>query len=264
MKKISGLSFFPILVTGLILLFLSSCVTQKQVKYLQQQQKADTASRFKNHKTSDYRIQPHDNLYIRIFALDEKSYVFFNKESGLGSSSSSQVSDMNLYLDSYVVTDSGFIDFPLLGNLYIKDLKVDQVKSMIQSLVTEYLNNVTVTVKLVNYTVTLVGELSKPGKYTVYQDKLNIFEAVALAGDLTEFADRGKVALVRQTKEGSKVYYIDLNSISILGSDYYYLEPNDIVYFAPLGIKRWGTTTFPWALLFGIISTTLLLITFFK
>ncbi|MCX6246546.1 MAG: polysaccharide biosynthesis/export family protein [Bacteroidetes bacterium] len=264
MKKFSGFSSVSLLITGLILVFLSACVTQKQVKYLQKKQKEDTTQSFRNHKVSDYRLQPHDNLYIRIFALDEKSYTFFNKQSGSSGNSGSETSELGLYLDAYVVNDSGFIDFPLLGKLYIKDLKVDQTKNMIQSMVNEYLNNVTVTVKLVNFTVTLLGEVKKPGKFQVYQDKINIFEAISVAGDLTDFANRGKVALIRQTKEGSRVAYLDLNSIGILNSEYYFLEPNDIVYFAPLGIKRWGSETFPWALLFGIISTTLLLMTYFK
>jgi polysaccharide export outer membrane protein len=264
MKKISGFSSAYLIFMGILFAFLCSCVSQKQVKYLQKKQKEDTAHSFQNHKTSDYKIQPHDNLYIRIFALDEKSYTFFNKQSGIGGNSSSETSELGLYLDSYVVNDSGYIDFPLIGKLFIKDLKVDQVKNMIRSLVNEYLNDVTVTVKLVNFSITLLGEVKKPGKFQVFQDKINIFEAVSLAGDLTDFANRGKVAVVRLTKEGSRVIYIDMNSIEILNSPYYYLEPNDIVYFAPLGIKRWGTETFPWALLFGIISTNLLLITYFK
>jgi polysaccharide biosynthesis/export protein len=249
---------------SLLLLLLSSCVTQKQVKYLQKEQSKDTSAYFRNHKTMDYRIQPHDNLYIRIFSKDDKSFQFFNKESGAVNGSSGQISDQSLYLDSYVVNDSGYIDFPLLGQVYVKDLLVDQVKSMMQSLVGEYLTNFVITVKLVNFTITLLGEVNNPGKYQVYQDKINIFEAVSLAGDMTEFANRGKTAIIRQTKEGSKVIYLDMNSITILNSPYYYLEPNDIVYLAPLGVKRWGTTTFPWALTFGIISTTLLLINFFK
>ena len=264
MKKNSGFSIPSLLFTGIVLIFLSSCVTQKQVKYLQRKQKEDTTRSYQNRRTSDYKIQPHDNLYIRIFAMDEKSYLFFNKQSGIGNNSVSESSDMGLYLDSYVVNDSGYIDFPLIGKIFMKDLKVDQAKNMMQSLVNEYLKDVVVTLKLVNFSVTLLGEVKKPGNYKVYQDKINIFESVSLAGDLTDFANRQKVALIRQTKEGSRVIYLNLNSIDILRSEYYYLEPNDILYIAPLGVKRWGTETFPWALVFGVISTTLLLINYFK
>jgi polysaccharide export outer membrane protein len=248
----------------MILAFLSSCVTQKQVKYLQRQQQNDTTQSYRNQRVSDYRVQAHDNLYIRIFNLDEKSYLFFNRQTSVTSNMVYEYSDINLYLDSYVVDDSGYIDFPLIGKILVKDLKVEQVKNTVQTLINDYLKDVIVTVKLVSFNITVLGEIKMPGTHKVYQDKINIFEAISLAGDLTEFANRNKVALVRQTKEGSRVIYLNLNSIDILRSQYYYLKPNDILYFAPLGVKRWGTETFPWALIFSAISTTLLLLYYFK
>ena len=260
MKKFSGFSFAILFLTGIILFFFSSCVTQKQVKYLQKKQKTDTINTYNNRRTLDYRIKQLDNLYIRIFTMDEKSNTFLNQ-----SKREYNVSDINIYLDSYVVNDSGYIDFPMIGNIYVKDLRVDQAKNVIQSLVREYLKDAQVTVKMVNFTVTILGEIRYPGKKPVYQDKINIFEAISLAGDLTEFADRSKVALIRQIREGSRVVYLDLNSIEILRSEYFYLEPNDILYFSPLRIKRWGFgEAFPWAFVFSTISFALVLITYFK
>jgi polysaccharide biosynthesis/export protein len=260
MKKFSGFSFTILFLTGIILLFFSSCVTQKQVKYLQKKQRADTTHYYNNRKTLDYRIKQHDNLYIRIFTMDEKSNEFLNQ-----SKKENNFYDISLYLDSYVVNDSGYIDFPMIGNIYVKDLRADQAKNVIQSLVREYLKDAQVTVKLVNFNVTILGEVKSPGKKPVYQDKINIFEAISQAGDLSEFANRSKVALIRQTKEGSRVVYLDLNSIEILRSEYFYLEPNDILYFAPLRIKRWGFgEAFPWAFIFSTISFALVLITYFK
>jgi len=248
----------------MLLIILSSCVTQKQVSYLQKIQKADTSRSFAHHRTLDYRIQPHDYLYIRIFGMDEKSNLFFNKQEGSTGSSGVEYSDIGLFLNSYVVSDSGYIDFPVIGKILVKDLKVDQVKALVQSLVGDYLKNVVIVVKLVNFNISLLGEVKHPGEIKVYQDKINIFEAISLAGDLTDFANRGKVALIRKTQDGSRVIYLDLNSVQILTSEYYYLRPNDILYFAPLGIKRWGTESFPWALVFGAISTALLLINYLK
>jgi len=264
MMKFLRFLFTHLLIISLILLFLSSCITQRQVKYLQRQLQNDTTRSYKNQRVSDYIVQSHDNLYIRIFNLDEKSYLFFNRQTSITSNMASEYSDLGLYLDSYVVDDSGYIDFPLIGKIIVKDLKVDQVKNKVQLLINEYLKDVTVTVKLVSFNITILGEIKMPGTHKVYQDKINIFEAISLAGDLTEFANRQKVALIRLTKEGSRVVYLNLNSIDILRSEYYYLRPNDILYFAPLGIKRWGAETFPWALVFSAISTTLLLIYFFK
>jgi len=264
MKKINNFSLHPLLFISVILILLSSCVSQKQVKYLQRQQNEDTTRSYRNHRTSDYKIQPHDNLYIRIFGLDEKSYLFFNKQSSLTNNVTAEYSDIGLYLNSYMVSDSGYIDFPLIGKIFVKDLKLEQAKNMIQSMVNEYLKDVTVTLKMANFNITILGEVRRPGNFKIYQDKINIFEAVSLAGDLTDFANRHKVALVRQTKEGSSVTYFDLNSIEILLSENYYLEPNDILYFAPLGMKRWGTETFPWTIVFGAITTALLLISYLK
>jgi polysaccharide export outer membrane protein len=264
MKKTNGFSFYHLVVICVLLVILGSCVSQKQVKYLQQQQKNNPLSTFQNHRTSDYRIQSHDALYIKVYGLDEKSYLFFNKESGISGNFSSEQTPTGLYLDSYVVDDSGYVDFPLAGKIYVKDMTVDNAKVKVQTVVNEYLKNSVITMKLVSFNINVLGEIRKPGNYPVYQDKLNVFEAISLAGDLTDFADRHKVALIRQTHDGSRVIYLDLNSIEILHSEYYYLEPNDILYFAPLGIKRWGTETFPWALLFAAITTTLLLINYLK
>jgi polysaccharide export outer membrane protein len=94
---------------------------------------------------------------------------------------------------------------------------------------------------------------------------VNLFEAVSQAGDMTEFANRSDVALIRKTKNGSEVHYLNLNEADILRSPYYYLQPNDIIYISPLGYKRWGLgSTFPWAIILASVSTTLLLINYFK
>jgi polysaccharide biosynthesis/export protein len=261
----------PILLLGKSALFFLifafvfiSCVPQKKIKYLQKKQTEDTSTYYPNKRNVDYKIQPKDNLYIRVFSLDEKSFLFFNKQSG-SNSYNDYANDASIYLNSYGVNTEGYIDFPLLGKIFVKDLNVDQVKNVIQQLINEYLSETTVVVKMVNFKVTFVGEVTRPGEYTIYKDDINIFEALSIAGDMTEFANRNKVALIRQTKGGSKVFYLDLTSDKILNSDFYYLQPSDIIYVAPLGYKRWGLgSVFPWALIFASISTALLLINYFK
>ena len=246
-----------------VITFLSSCVTQKQVKYLQKAQEGDTTSAFKNIRTANYKLQTNDNLYIKIYSvMDEKSYSFFNKQSS--TYSNDYYNDASIYLNSYSVDDSGYISFPMVGKLFLRDLTVEQAKTLIQSMINEFLKEANVSVKLVNFKVTVVGEVMQPREFTIYQEKINIFEIISQAGDLTDFADRSKVAIIRQTATGSKVVYLDLNSQQILTSEYYYLRPNDIIYVSPLGIKRWGFTTFPWMLVFTGITTALLLLNYFK
>ena len=247
-----------------LLAVLSSCVPQKKIKYLQKQQENDTTSLHANKRTNEYKVQPNDNLYIRVFALDEKAYTFFNKQSGTGYYSDYST-DAAIYLNSYSVSPEGAIDFPIVGKVDVKDLTVEQIKTILQQFLSEYLKEITVVVKIVNFKVTIVGEVSRPGEYSIYKDDMNLFEAIALAGDLGEFANRNKVAIIRATKGGSQVHYIDLTSDKILSSQFYYLQPNDIIYISPLGYKRWGLgSTFPWAIILASVSTTLLLINYFK
>ncbi len=121
-----------------------------------------------------------------------------------------------------------------------------------------------VIVRLASFRITLLGEFQSPGKYDVYQNNINIFEAISLGGDLTDFAKRNKVAIIRQTGKGSKVIRVDLNDKRILESDYYYLLPNDIVYAEPIKAKQFVSTNFPYGLVFSVLSTILLLYTFFN
>lgn len=227
-------------------------------------QEKDTTSLYSNKRDADYKIQVKDNLYIRVFSLDEKAYFFFNKQSGTGTYNDF-ANDASIYLNSYDVNSEGNIIFPIIGKVYVKDLTVEQLKIILEEKINEYLKETIVVVKMVNFKVTLVGEVMRPGEFSVYKNDMNIFEAISLAGDMTEFANRHKVALIRQVRGGSQVYYLDVTSAKILSSPFYYLQPNDILYIAPLGYKRWGFgSTFPWALAISSISMALLLISYFK
>ncbi len=249
----------------LFLLFasiLSSCVPQKKIKYLQKQQKMDTISTYRSYRGPNYRIQPTDVLYIKIYSLDEKTYQLFNR---VGTNITQQTySEAEFYLNGYNVNDTGYIRLPILGPVYVKDLTVEQAQNLLQTRVDEYLKETTVVVKLVNFRITVLGEVNKPGEFPVYADKINLFEAISMANDLTEFANRNSIAIVRKTIDGSEVHYVDMTSDKILVSKYFYLQPNDIIYAAPLGIKRWGTATFPWGIFFAAVTTFLLLLNYFK
>ena len=264
MKKSIPPFIFPLLLLVLTVLLFSSCVPQKKIKYLQQRQEQDTAAAKAVKRGTDYRIQPGDNLYIRVYALDEKAYLFFNKLSPT-SSYNDWANDASIYLNSYSVYDDGTIDFPIIGIVNVKDKTVYEVKNDLQQMIGEFLKETTVVVKMVNFKVTLVGEVARPGEFSIYKDNLNIFEAISMAGDMTEFANRNRVALIRQTGGRSRVHYLDLTSNDILVSEFYNLQPNDVVYVSPLGYKRWGLgSTFPWAIVLASVSTTLLLINYFQ
>lgn len=250
----------------LIPVLLVSCVPQSKIKYLQRKQEADTTSRFDNKNEQNYPLQSRDNLYIRVYSLDPSSSLVFNKQSPNTSNYNDYANDASIYLNSYAVDDDGFIEFPVLGKIMVRGKTVKEIHEFIQkNVVSDYLKEVAVIVKLVNFKVSVLGEVIRPGEYTFYQNQVNIFEALSLAGDMSEFANRGQVALIRKTKTGSEVFYLNLNEAQILQSPYYHLQPNDIIYVSPLGYKRWGLgSTFPWAIILASVSTTLLLINYFK
>ena len=239
-----------------------SCVPQRKMMYLQVENQQDTLTQFENERTLSYLVQPGDNLYIKVVSLDERTATLFNPLENLRGGSN--VNDQSIYLTSYMVNDKGNIDFPMAGQIYVQNLTTEQIKDKIQEVLNQYLKETLLIVKLVNFNVTILGEVKHPGQFKVYKPEINVFEAIAMAGDLTDFANRKEVTIIRQTKTGSETIPIDLERRNVLGSDHYYLRPNDMIYVKPLKIKQYGFATFPYALIFSTISTALLLINFFK
>jgi len=248
----------------IIIILITSCIPQKRMVYLQDKNPEDTLTKFFREKGPEYKIQSGDNLYIKVHSLDEKTFAFFNNTGGSAQTSQYLSNDISVYLNSYNVNDLGFVDFPFVGEIKVQNLTIDETKNLIQEIINKYLIETTITVKLVNYKITMVGEVRKPGEYSIYQNNINIFEAISMAGDLTDYANRNEVSLVRQTKNGAVIKRIDLTDNMILESDYYYLMPNDILYIKPLKGKQFTFANFPYALIFSAISTTLLLINYFK
>jgi len=249
--------FLLILFIGLLL---ASCVPQKKILYLQDiPGDNDTVYSFVNDRLLDYKVQAGDNLYIKINSLEEKSTTYYNEVSGTNSNQGGN----NLYLNSYLVNDTGYFHFPSLGYIYVKDRTAEEIQLILEKRLQEYLLNPVVIVRLASFRITLLGEFKSPGKYDVYQSNINLFEAISMAGDMTDFAKRDKIAIIRQTSRGSKIVRVNLNDKRILESDYFYLLPNDIVYAEPIKAKQFVSTNFPYGLVFSILSTVLLLYAFF-
>lgn len=255
------------LITGLkiiaILIMFSSCIPQKKIKYMQPAHEDSTnRAAFDTPAYQEYHLGIGDNLDIKVRSLDAKSNDFFNSTGNSGSSTS--YNDASIYLNSYNVDQEGNIIFPFIGPVNVIGLTIDETQEKIAEILKEYLKGTIITVKLVNFNITLVGEIRRPGEYKVYQDKINIFEVVAMAGDITDYGNRNEVKLMRKTDQGTALHIIDLTREDILESPYFYLKPNDIIYIEPLKGKQFAFATFPYGLLFSTISLTLVLLTFFK
>jgi polysaccharide biosynthesis/export protein len=260
MKYTPDILFKAAMIMLLAAILLSSCVPMKRIRYLQDpEDKEQARSDFQKPEVPEYLVHKGDNLYIKVNSLEDKTN-YFEKSVGYDS----YYTESGIYLNSYTVNDSGYVEFPLIGKVMVNNLTIEQIQKKLQEKVNEYIKNTVVIVKLANFRVSMMGEFNNPGKYVVYQDKINIFEAISMAGDLTDFAKRDKVLLVRQSEKGVKTYRLNLNDYSILESDFYYLMPNDVVYVEPLKGKQFAFSEFPYVLILTTITTTLLLIDYFS
>ena len=242
----------------------ASCVPQKKMLYLKEaQMMAENQSvNYVNERNVNYKLQPGDNLYIRfINIVDERNAASL---SGEYNRTSQLTSDASIYLQSYTLDEEGCIEMPLTGKVELKNLTVDEATEVLQTALGKYISQTTIIVKLSNFNLTVLGEVNRPGMYKVYQSQINLFEAIAMAGNMTTFAKNDEVKIVRQTENGSEIVVVDMGSADILSSPYYYLKPNDIIYVEPLGIKQWGFSSFPYSTVISILSlaittTTLIL-----
>jgi len=256
---------FKIFFLFIIALAMFSCVPQAKMKYLQDKE-GDTVvrSEFKILKP-DYKLKPGDYLYAKVVSLDQKSNEIFATIAGSAAGNyNMNITDQNLYLTSYLVNDSGYIDFPLLGRFFVKDRTVEEVQQLLTKSVSEIIVGSSVVVKLVMYNISLLGEVKNPGKISIYNNRINIFEALALANDITAYGNRSKVQVIRTSGDKNNIVVLDLINKDILSSPYYYLQPNDIVYVEPLKEKSWKFETFPYAVVLSTVSLLLVVLTFFK
>ena len=242
-------------------ILLSSCVPMKKIRYLQDAgNDQEPKTEFSNKTdTVEYRVHKGDNLYINVNTLEDKNNYFNDINIG-----GNFYYESSIYLNSYSVNDSGYVEFPLIGKVLVDNLTIEEIQNQLQQKVDEYIKNTVVIVKLANFRISMLGEFNHPGKYVVYQDKINVFEAIAMAGDMTDFARRNQVMLIRQSENGVKTKRLNLNDYSLLESEYYYLMPNDIIYVEPLRGKQFAFSEFPYLLILTTITTTVLLLDYFQ
>lgn len=250
------------LIIPIFLLLLSSCVSQKKLIYLQNKDKSTIKNEFINERNEYYKVQPGDNLFIQISSFNPNASGVFSTSQGTNITTNN--TDAGIYLNSYTVTKEGAITFPIIGTVMVKDLAVEEIKGTIKTLLDEYIKEAMVTVKLVNFNVTLLGEIRRPGQYKVYQGKINLLEAIAMAGDLKDFGNRHNIKLIRQSKKGSVIRELDITNQDFLESEFLFLMPNDIIYIEPLKGKQFAFANFPYGIVFSSISTLVLLLSFIK
>ncbi|RMA57956.1 polysaccharide biosynthesis/export family protein [Ulvibacter antarcticus] len=228
----------------LVMVCFSSCISTKQLTYLQEQENGlDTLVSIRKIK-EPYRLQVNDLLSIRVKALDQETVGIFNPVSDANLNATGEE---KLYYDGFVIDPHGKIRIPSLGDLQVLGLTVEEVRKEIErKLLEDFFKeeaNIFVTVKLAGIRYTINGEIGSPGSNIIYRDQISIMEAIANSGDITVTGDRKNVVIIRQYPLGQKVHHIDLTSINAMNSPYYYVQPNDLILVNPLPQKSIGTGT---------------------
>lgn len=248
MNKLLQTTFLSLMI-GLFLL--SSCTSLKDYTYLQGD--PILGSGFEAKFPETYRIQPNDNLYIQVISNDDLS-MYFN----LSSTDRYLNNDAAIELGSYKVDSNGTIDFPYIGIIHVVGLTTQEIKDIISKGISELLIQYSIVVKLVNRSISLLGEFNAPGTYSIYKDRATIFEAIGLARDLTEFGNRKNVMVVRHLNDEKQIATLDLTSTEIFKSEFYYILPNDIIYVEPTN-KIYGLKTLPMGTILTSVNTAVLL-----
>ncbi len=246
--KWAGIFFFAMWI-------FSSCVPVKKQIYLQPPEGDSTSKVFYPQPPFEYRLTAGNNLYVKIMSIDQEINEIYNNEQ-------QAIQEAGMFLTSYPVSDSGFVTIPFIGKILVKDLTVREAREKIQKAVDKKVKFASVTVKLVNYNLSVLGAVKRPAMYKVYQDRVNVFEAIAMAGDMTIGAKRDDVIIIRKTPSGVEYHHVNLLKDSFLQSEYYYLMPGDIVYVQPVKNINYVFASAPYALILSTISTMVLIATF--
>lgn len=217
---------------------LSSCTSYKQVPYVQDGFSKDHEIDFPvNFHAQQVRIIPLDQLMISVNASREPSVAaaFNLPVQPLVTEGSAEIISAGVGRQSYIVDEAGVIDFPVLGAIKVQGMTREELESYLKEELKAYIREEpVVTVRLMNFRISVLGEVARPGQYTISRERINLLEALSLCGDMTLYGKRDNVTLIREQADGSlKKVRLDVSSAEVINSPYFYLQQNDILYVQP-------------------------------
>lgn len=187
------------------------------------------------------RLQSGDLLDIKVTAFDEFAVRPFNLHSMNQVSTPGEIPNTQVAQTTpqgYLIDNEGNLFFPVLGKIYVKGMTMAQLRSDLEKRLLDYLSDPLVSIRQLNFNVTVLGEVKKPGQYTSASDKVTLLQALGMAGDMTDYGDRTKVKLVRNENGADQTITIDFTDKNITSSPYYYMQQNDVLYVEPDIIKK--------------------------
>ena len=244
----------------IICVFQYSCTSQKKLRYFEN---LDTTAlqEFNISEFPEYRIQQRDILYIRFVTMNDQMNDLLNVGSGRYSSQLYQ-NETSLYINGYTVNDSGDVVLPILGEIHIVGLSIDEAQRTIQKAANKYLKDASVIVKLISFKFTVIGEVNRPGTYTNFNNQLTVLEAIGMAGDITDYGNRSEVLVVRPSPSTTTTYKLNLQDKKIIESKAFFILPNDIVIVDPIKSKPFHLNIPTMTLILSTVSTLILVLSF--
>jgi polysaccharide biosynthesis/export protein len=239
----------------LFVLFVSSCATPKNINYFPTIKDETIANKM---PIPEPQIQLNDLLSIIVSSSSTEASAIFNAPNESTNITSSAAISSNTLTIGYLVNQNGDISFPILGQIHVLGLTKFQLTTLLTEKILEkkLLIDPIVTIRYLNFKVSVMGEVSRPGVYTTPTEKLSILEALSFAGDITIYGEKNDVLLIRENDKGEKIIqHIDLTNQSILSSPYYYLKSNDVLIVSSDGgriAKEKNSQTIP--IFFAVLS----------
>ncbi len=213
-----------------IVTVITGCTSKKDVVYFQD------IDNFPMERSADYvtTIKKNDLLSIIVSSRNMENVQFLNRSLPSGSvSNQGNTSNGGGAIQNYLVDSDGYIDFPTYGAIEVAGKSKQEIEKMLESKIRELTTDADVTIRIINFKITILGEVNNPGVFEVLDERITIPQALGLAGDLTLYGERKNVLLLRDLNGSQQAVKIDLTSASVILGDYYYLQQNDVLYVEP-------------------------------
>lgn len=233
MKNQSSLFGWTLWCSLIIMCISSSCVSHKDLLSLQKYSQEPFPESSPITQNFDIKIQVDDILSVQVFSSNPEAVSIFNPSLGAGVQGEGGKS-IGI---GYLVDKEGYIDFPVLGRIYLKGQTREEAKQTIRYLLEKYVKEPTVDVRMLNFHISVFGEITSPGVYTFPDERFSILEALTMAGGFTDFSNQTNILIIREEDNLRKYARIDVGSSEVFQSEYFYLQQNDVIYIEPLKQK---------------------------
>lgn len=208
----------------ILIVLLASCVSHKDVTYFNDLQESDSGV-LNIPKAPVLKLQPNDIIEVDISSISKDANVYFQKGG-------SEI-DKKYAGNSYQISVDGMIDLPLVGEIEVGGKTANEAEDLVKESLLTYLQMPSVNIRLVSFEITVLGEVKMPGVYNIADGRVNVLKAIGYAGDLTIYAKRNNILVIRNSDQGKEYFRIDLNNSGLLNSEQFYLQNNDVIYVEP-------------------------------